>query len=284
MQRRVEQPDRDGSPAIASKMPSKSDCCIGRSRSSAERRPSSSAAMIISRTTGSRSSAMNMCSVRRSPIPPRRSRVRASILRRVAFARTKAPDRVRPAEDRLEVLVDLRPTDEVDRAEDHLAGAAVDRDRVASGEVAPVQRAAALDIELEPVAAGDAGLSHPAGDDRRVRGHAAVGFGIPCAPMIPWMSSGVVSQPRQPRRRRARQRCPRRTRSSPTPLPGTRSAARGHLVLGGRVDHRVQELVELAGVDPRDGLLPRDQASSTMVTAALSAAPRPHFAVRVWRR
>ena len=58
-----------GSPAMASKMPSKSCCCIGRIRSSAARRPSSESAMIISRITGSRSSAMNMCSVRHRPIP-----------------------------------------------------------------------------------------------------------------------------------------------------------------------------------------------------------------------
>ena len=58
-----------GSPAIASKIPSKSDCCIGSSRSSAARRSLSPDAMIISRTTGSRSSALNMCSVRQRPIP-----------------------------------------------------------------------------------------------------------------------------------------------------------------------------------------------------------------------
>ena len=46
---------------------------------------------------------------------------------------------VGPPEDRLEVLVDLR-RDEVDRAEDHPAGAAVDRDRVALAELVAVER------------------------------------------------------------------------------------------------------------------------------------------------
>ena len=79
-----------GRPAIASKMPSKSDCCIGSSRSSAARRPSSFSAMIISRTTGSRSGAMNMCSVRQRPIPcaPNSRALRASS-GVSAFARTR---------------------------------------------------------------------------------------------------------------------------------------------------------------------------------------------------
>ena len=58
-----------GKPAIASKMPSKSPCWNGSSLSSTERRSSSVEARIISRTSGSRSSAMNMCSVRQRPIP-----------------------------------------------------------------------------------------------------------------------------------------------------------------------------------------------------------------------
>ena len=52
MQRRVEQPDRHRQPAIASKMPSKSLCWKGSSRSRAARRAVSSSARIISWTTG----------------------------------------------------------------------------------------------------------------------------------------------------------------------------------------------------------------------------------------
>ena len=78
-----------GRPAIASKIPSKSDCWWGRSLSSARRRSSSPEAMIISRTTGSRSSAMNMCSVRQRPIPSApNSRAFAASSGVSAFART----------------------------------------------------------------------------------------------------------------------------------------------------------------------------------------------------
>ena len=67
VKRRVEQADRDRSPPSRN-IPSKSSCWSGSSRSSASRR-SSPSAMIIPLIFGWRSEAMNMCSVRQSPIP-----------------------------------------------------------------------------------------------------------------------------------------------------------------------------------------------------------------------
>ena len=102
----------------------------------------------------------------------RLDRVRGRVRVRVHL---EPPDLVRPAEDRLEIVVDPR-RHELDRAEDHAAGAAVDRDHVALGDrVAADRRDSALDVDRQLGAAGDAGLAHPAGDERRVRGDAAVG-------------------------------------------------------------------------------------------------------------
>ena len=96
--------------------------------------------MIIARTCGSRSSAMNMCSVRQRPMPSApNSRAFDRVLGRVGVrAHAQAPHRVGPAEQRLEVLVDLR-RHERDLAHDHLAGAAVDRDQVALGQLVPAE-------------------------------------------------------------------------------------------------------------------------------------------------
>ena len=79
----------------------------GRARRGARPRPS---ARIISCTTGSRSSPKNMCSVRQRPMPSApNSRALAASLGRVGVrAHLQPAQLVGPAEDRLEVLVDLR--------------------------------------------------------------------------------------------------------------------------------------------------------------------------------
>src|SRR5690606_32991683 len=64
------------------------------------------------------------------------------------------------------------------RAKHDLAGAAVEGDDVplGDGDLAPAdvdREAAALVVDLEGGAAGDGALAHPAGDDGRVRCHAA---------------------------------------------------------------------------------------------------------------
>ena len=79
-----------GSPAITSKISSKSERCIGRSFASASRRPASSSARIISRTAMIRSASKNMCSVRQSPIPSApKSRATCASWGVSAFARTR---------------------------------------------------------------------------------------------------------------------------------------------------------------------------------------------------
>ena len=241
-----------GYPAIASKIPSKSDCWTGRSRSSAARRAFSSPARIISCTTGRRSGAMNMCSVRQSPIPSApNSRAFAASSGVSAFARTRMrrrssaqsrivpkfssiaggtsgtePTITRPVPPSTVELVSLAQLDapDLERARGH-----VDRERVAPR---------------------DAGLAHPAGDDGRVRGHPAVrgedaaGVDEPVdvvrrrlpadeddvlarAPLL----LGEVGVEHDRARRRARRRVEPR---------------RHHVDLGGRVDHRVEQLVELS--------------------------------------
>ena len=65
------------------------------------------------------------------PLRSELARFRGILGRVCVRAHLQAAKTVGPVEDRLEVLVDVR-RDEVDRAEDDLAGAAVDRDRVAS--------------------------------------------------------------------------------------------------------------------------------------------------------
>ena len=146
-------------------------------------------------------------------------------------------------------------------------GAAVDRDHVAlvRARARRPSPCRAAHVDRERLAAGDARLAHSARDDGRVRGHAAVRREDARVRWIrPWMSSGVVSQrtritsspvpcraPPPCRRRRRSRRTRRRARRS-GPVAATSTFA-------SRVDHRVQELVELARVDAGDGLLARDE-------------------------
>ena len=179
-------------------------------------------------------------------------------------AHLQAAQRVGPLEHGSEVLVDLR-RDEIDGADDHVAGPAVDRDHVALGHLVVAQRRRLpLRVDREVLAAGDARFAHAARDHGRVGGHAAVRGQDP----------GRLDQAVDVVRRR---------------LPAdedhllARLAALGggvgveHDLAGGRarggiqalardvvarvrVEHRVQELVELAGIDARDRLLARDQS------------------------
>ena len=184
------------------------------------------------------------------------------ILRRVRVRPHAQPaGLVGPREDGLEVLVHPR-RDERHPPGDDAPAAAVDRDHVSLGELAPVDHRRSL-LEPERVATGHGRLAHPAGDDGRVRGHPAV-RGQDAA--RPDEAVDVV-----------RRRLPaheddvfpvaaallRRVRVEDD--GAGRRAGRGvqalgeHLHLGRRVDHRMEELVELAGVDADDRLLPRDQ-------------------------
>ena len=152
VQRRIEEADGDRQPAIASKIPSKSACWNGSSRSSAARRPASSEARIISCTTGSRSSPKNMCSVRQRPMP---SRAELARLRRVRprCRRSRAPSarRTSSAQPRIVSKSSLiAGGTSANLADDDAARAAVDGDHVAL-----VQRVLAdphrlrVDVDLE---------------------------------------------------------------------------------------------------------------------------------------
>ncbi len=85
----------------------------------------------------------------------------------------------------------------------------------------------------------------------------------PRAWMSPWMSSGVVSQRTRITSSPALPRSSAVSASStisPEAAPGEAFSPWAATSTGdGRVDHRVQELVELARVDPRDRLLAGDQ-------------------------
>ncbi len=196
-------------------------------------------------------------------------RAELSRLRRVrrrvrVGAHLEPPELVGPAEDRAEVLVDRR-RDERHRADDHLARAAVDRDQVPDGELvlAELDRLR-LQVDRERFAADDARRPLSTRDHGRMRGHSAVRR----EDALRLVHSGVVVRSRLPadendrlsgfplllgRFRVKHDRADRRS--------GRRvQARRGDLERLAPVDHRVQQLVELPGVDPRDGFLARDEA------------------------
>ena len=87
-------------------------------------------------------------------------------------AHLQPPLRVGPGEDRLEVVVDLRRHERY-LADEHAAGAAVDRDHVAFVQHLARDRRRAV-AERQLLAARNARLAHPARDDSGVRRHAAV--------------------------------------------------------------------------------------------------------------
>ena len=166
-----------GSPGIAANRPSKSCCCSGSSSSSAARRSGSVRAMIIARIFGWRSAAMNMCSVRHRPMPsaPCSIALRASA-GVSALARTPSR-RISSAQPSTRSKRSLRAgSDSGTSSRVTTAGAAVDRDPLAAAhdDVAGADRARAQ-VDLELAGADDRGAAHATGDQRRVRGLAALG-------------------------------------------------------------------------------------------------------------
>ena len=168
---------------------------------------------------------------------------------------------VGPAEDRLEVLVDLR-RHEWDFADEHATRPAVDRDHVALDEPVVADRRDAV-AERQLLAAGDTRLTHASGDDRGVRRHAAVHRQDSLRRDHP--VNVVRGRLPADENHRAGLRA-LDSRVGVEDDPAARSARgrveplRSDVELGARVDHRVQQLVELRRVDPHDRLFARDQA------------------------
>jgi len=95
----------------------------------------------------------------------------------------------------------------------------------------------------------------------------------PLAWIIPWMSSGLVSQPTRITESPALPRSSAVSASSTiAPEAGSRrrvQAACGDLNLGGRIEHRMEQLVELNRVDAGDRVLAADQALARHVDRGL---------------
>ena len=195
-----------------------------------------------------------MCSVRQSPIPWAPSS-RAFIASAGVSAFACTPKRRTPsAQPRIVARIVVRPSGyERDGAEYDAARAAVDRDQLALGE-----RVAAIVATLRSMSIVSAeqpathGLPIPRATRAAWEAMPPWAVRIPFAAIRPWMSSGLVSQ---------------RTRMTSSPAgallrrvgvedgPAGRRPGRGGEAPGGdvvgraRVDHRVQEVVDLRGVD-----------------------------------
>ncbi len=176
-------------------------------------------------------------------------------------ANLQAPVLVGPGEDRLEVVVQLG-RDELDLADVDIAAAAVDRDHVALVQLVAAEPDDTA-LEREPLATGDARGAHASRDDRRVRGHAAVHGQDSLRGDHPVDVVGrrlVADEDHGPALclldRRVgveHDRAARRARARVEPL-------RHGLRRGVGVDSRMEELVELRGVDPHHCVLLRDHA------------------------
>jgi hypothetical protein len=102
------------------------------------------------------------------PLGSELARLRGILGRVRVRAHLEPAEPVRPAEHRGEVVVQLR-WDERDRPDDHLAGAAVDRDRVALLQLVPGQPGRLRPgIHVQRLAARHTGRTHAARDDGRM--------------------------------------------------------------------------------------------------------------------
>ena len=148
----------------------------------------------------------------------------------------------------------------------------------------PISSVRAVDVDRERLAAGDARLAHPARDDRRVRGHAAVRgqharrprSGRGCRPASSPSARGSTALARLARAPRP---CPRRARSRRTPRRATRSgpcAATSTSAFGSIIG--CSSWSSWAGSMRATASSREISPSSTMSTAALSAAAAVRFA------
>ena len=209
---------------------------------------------------------MNMCSVRQRPIPSApNSRAFAASSGVSALARTRSR-RASSAQPRIvSKFSSIAGGTSGTGADDHASRSAVDRELIALAQLDLAEpNGSGLQVDRERVAACHARLSHPARDDGGVRGHPAV-----CRQDAARVDQAVDVVGR---------RLPADEHDvdalSPALLgevgvehDGARGGAgrrvepfRDDVDVGAGVDHRVQELVELTGVDTGDGLLARDEA------------------------
>ena len=177
---------------------------------------------------------------------------------------TEVADLVGPADDLLEVLAQAR-RDERERPVEDLAGRAVDGDLVALVDDDVADRdGLGVGVDLDRRGAGDAGLAEAAGDDGRVARHAAVGgehaLGLEHAVDVvggrleadedDGLAGGALLG--------GRVGVEDGRADAGAGAGGQAGDHRGGRVV--RVDGRVQELVELLGLDAAHGLLLVDEA------------------------
>ena len=280
-----------GKPAIASKIPSKSPCWTGSSRSSAARR----AALVVGQDhlphdrqpVGGHEHVLGAAEP--DALGAELARLRGVLGRVGVRAHAQAADLVGPAEDRLEVLVDRGGTSgTLPTITRPVPPSIVSRSPSASSDVADPHRAGA-DVDRERLAAGDARLAHAARDDRGVRGHAAVrGEDASCVDQpvdvvgrrLPADEHDVLARPAALLGDVGveHDRAGRGARRGVQP-------GRDDLDLGAGVDHRVEQLVELARRrSARPPPRARSAPPSTISTAIRSAACAVRLPVRVWSR
>ena len=178
-------------------------------------------------------------------------------------AHAQAPNVVGPLEDRPEVLVDRR-RNEWDGTHDDSPCAAVDGDHVTGAEIvlADAHRARG-DVDREVLAPCHARLTHPASDNGGMRGHAAAGRqdagctdeavdvvrrGLQADEDHVFARSAALLGRIRVEHDRSRRRAGRCVQPAGSDLDRR---------VG--IDHRVEQLIELSRVDPRDSLLAGDE-------------------------
>ncbi len=244
----------------------KSCRCIGRSLASAARRPSSVSDRIISRIATIRSPSKNMCSVRQRPMPsaPNERAVRASVgvsaLARTLMRRTSSAQPISVPNSPVSsgLIIGTAPA--------ITSPAAPSMVRMSPFfSVTPPAVIVPFDVvDADRARAGNAGLAHAARDDRGVRGHAAARGQDALGGVHAVNVLGRGFDANQDRLA-ARLACGLRIVGREYDLAARRAGRGGQSGrdrggLGLRVEHRMQELVERAGLDPHDGVLAGEHA------------------------
>ena len=185
-------------------------------------------------------------------------------------------DGVRPLHQRREIAGQLRRA-HLDAAFEHLAGGAVDGDDLAFAQrLAENAHGAGLGVDAQRAGAAHARPAHAARDDGRVARLAAARGQDAGAATMPSMSSGLVSSRTRMQSRPADFAALASTLSntiSPEAAPGEAGKARRqHDLVRRGIDGRVQQLVELVGLDAQHRLLLEMTPSRARSMAILKAA------------